>query len=122
MLLVTPFVVWAQDVGVTRVTDDVIVLHPSSVRDMTSVREVGGNVTVVRTDGGMVVTDSFFSSKAGRNGRAVIEARFPNVPIRYLVNTHHHADHVGGNPCFDGAVIVAHVNLESVGCRQKRPE
>ena len=30
-------------------------------------------------------------------------------PIKYLVNTHHHGDHVGGNPLFVGrSVIIAH--------------
>jgi cyclase len=33
-------------------------------------------------------------------------------PIKYLINTHHHGDHVGGNDAFrDIAVIVAHDNV-----------
>jgi glyoxylase-like metal-dependent hydrolase (beta-lactamase superfamily II) len=69
-------------------------------------------VTAVRTGGGIVVIDAFISIEAGRHGRTLIDAAFPNLPIRYLIHTHHHADHLEGNPCFDGAVIVAHVNLE----------
>ena len=37
-------------------------------------------------------------------------------PARYLVNTHFHRDHTGGNELFakDGAVIVAHENVKRV--------
>ena len=32
-----------------------------------------------------------------------------NLPVKYLINTHYHGDHTGGNEAFakDGAVIVA---------------
>jgi glyoxylase-like metal-dependent hydrolase (beta-lactamase superfamily II) len=31
-----------------------------------------------------------------------------NVPVRYVINTHHHADHSWGNCFFPGATILAH--------------
>ncbi len=31
-----------------------------------------------------------------------------NVPVRYVINTHHHADHCWGNCFFPGATIIAH--------------
>ncbi|HPH94396.1 MAG TPA: MBL fold metallo-hydrolase [Anaerolineaceae bacterium] len=30
------------------------------------------------------------------------------VPVRYIINTHHHADHAWGNGFFPGATIIAH--------------
>jgi len=39
--------------------------------------------------------------------RSFIEEQL-GVPVRYVVNTHHHADHTWGNCFFPGATIIAH--------------
>ncbi|MDZ4158878.1 MAG: MBL fold metallo-hydrolase, partial [Anaerolineaceae bacterium] len=39
--------------------------------------------------------------------RAYIEEEL-NVPVRYIINTHNHADHTWGNCFFPGATIIAH--------------
>jgi glyoxylase-like metal-dependent hydrolase (beta-lactamase superfamily II) len=38
-----------------------------------------------------------------------------NLPIKYLINTHYHGDHTGGNELFakDGATIVAQINVRN---------
>lgn len=45
-----------------------------------------------------------------RRTRAFLDtvAEVTRLPVRTLVNTHHHPDHTGGNGLFSGAVIVAH--------------
>src|SRR5512136_2130792 len=44
--------------------------------------------------------------------RSFIEEEL-SVPVRYIINTHHHADHTWGNCFFPGATIIAHAT-----CRQ----
>lgn len=37
-----------------------------------------------------------------------------NVPVRYVVNTHYHADHAWGNCFFPGATVIAHENCRDL--------
>ena len=75
---------------------------------------VGGNVVVAVGDDGVIMVDNMFPQMYGKI-KAAIAAITPQ-PVRYLVNTHFHRDHTGGNEAFgkDGAVIVAHENLKRV--------
>ena len=112
-ILMIPSVLSGQDIQVTRISNDVIVLHPRIIDDINVIRKVGGNMTAIRTDSGIVVVDSFISPEAGAQARRQIENHFPNLPIKYLINTHHHADHVRGNDSFSEACVIAHANLTS---------
>lgn len=40
--------------------------------------------------------------------RAFIEEQL-GVPVRYIINTHHHADHAWGNGFFPGATVIGHI-------------
>ena len=62
----------------------------------------------------VAVIDSGGSPTVGARLRASVE-RTTDRPIRYLVNTHMHPDHIFGNGAFadTGAQLVAHARLES---------
>jgi glyoxylase-like metal-dependent hydrolase (beta-lactamase superfamily II) len=73
----------------------------------------GGNVTVRVTTEGLVVVDS------KNNGQAVFDdlmGRIRSVsdqPVKWVIDTHHHADHTGNNARFlaAGATVIGHENL-----------
>jgi cyclase len=54
-----------------------------------------------------VVIDTLALPEETLEMRTFIEDEL-NVPVRYVVNTHHHADHCWGNYFFPGATIIAH--------------
>src|SRR5205823_14106554 len=72
----------------------------------------GSNAGFVIGDDGVLVVDAFFNLEAGRALVAEIHRLTPK-PIRYVVNTHYHADHTGGDQAFRdvGAIIIAHRNV-----------
>jgi len=71
----------------------------------------GGNITVAVGTDGIIMVDSQFAPLHDKI-KAAIEKISPQ-PIKYLINTHYHGDHVGGNAAFhrEGATIVAHDNI-----------
>jgi glyoxylase-like metal-dependent hydrolase (beta-lactamase superfamily II) len=71
----------------------------------------GGNIAVVTGKDGAAVIDSGIPPRAAAVQTAV--ADLSGKTVRFLLNTHWHFDHVGGNEAFAkaGAVIVAHHNV-----------
>jgi cyclase len=67
----------------------------------------GGNVGFLVTDRGVAVVDDQYREMAS----GILEEikKITDKPIKYLINTHYHGDHTGGNPVFQSiAEIVAH--------------
>ena len=71
----------------------------------------GGNITVAVGTDGIIVVDGQFAPLSDKI-KAAIKAISP-LPIKYMINTHFHGDHTGGNANFakDGVTIVAHDNI-----------
>jgi glyoxylase-like metal-dependent hydrolase (beta-lactamase superfamily II) len=72
----------------------------------------GSNAGFVIGDDGVLVVDAFFYPDATRALVGEIRRLTPK-PIRYVVNTHYHADHTGGDQVLRdaGAIIIAHRNV-----------
>lgn len=70
----------------------------------------GANITIFTGKDGLLIIDTGYPGKATYSD-SIIKAGF-NKPVKYIINTHLHYDHVGGNKLFaaDGAVIIAHGN------------
>jgi len=65
------------------------------------------NAGVVETPHGLIVIDTQQSRALGEKFRDALKASLA-TPIRAIVNTHYHLDHVAGNVAFAGAPIIAH--------------
>jgi cyclase len=71
----------------------------------------GGNLAVSVGNDGVFIVDDQFAPLTPKINAAV--TKLSKKPIRFVINTHWHFDHTGGNENFGkaGAVIVAHDNV-----------
>lgn len=67
-----------------------------------------------------VVIDTLAMPDETLEMRAFIEEQL-NVPVRYVINTHSHADHCWGNCFFPGATVIAHAECRKL-MQEKGPE
>ncbi len=76
----------AAKLDVVKIKDDLFVIHNDFVP---------GNVTALITNEGVVLVDDKFEVDSAN---VVAEVKkLTNQPIKYVINTHHHSDHSGGN-------------------------
>ena len=65
-----------------------------------------GNSAVVDLGGRWLVIDTFISARAATDLRGVVRALAADEPV-WVVNTHSHTDHVGGNEVFAAVATIA---------------
>lgn len=73
----------------------------------------GGNIGLSVGDDGAFVIDDQYAPLSNKIMAAITD--ITNADVNFLVNTHYHGDHTGGNEAFGaaGAVIVAHDNVRT---------
>jgi cyclase len=76
--------------------------------------DAGANAGFVIGEDSVLVVDTFENPEAAKVLLAEIRKLTP-LPIKFVVNTHYHLDHVAGNSIFanEGAVILAHRNVRT---------
>jgi glyoxylase-like metal-dependent hydrolase (beta-lactamase superfamily II) len=109
------YLAWAQnqppaELTLQKVTDDLYVIMGS-----------GGNVAFMPTKEGVVLVDDKFA----QDGPQIL-AKVKSVtdqPIRYVMNTHQHGDHTGGNAALlgAGAEILIHKNARANMAKAEMP-
>lgn len=76
--------------------------------------QFNGNITVIVGDEGVVLIDT----KSAANHAGVVEfvASLTDAPIKYVINTHMHPDHAGGNPPLKdiGAAVISSENARRI--------
>jgi glyoxylase-like metal-dependent hydrolase (beta-lactamase superfamily II) len=93
---------------VEQLAEGVFVLH--------NVSEISQNTLAVEFEDHIVAVEAPGSSAGADKTIARIKATIPGKPIRYVVVTHHHGDHIGGLRSFiaEGATVVTTAGTRKV--------
>lgn len=91
--------------------DDVVIETIQMSKNVYMLTGAGGNIGVSVGDDGVFVIDDQFAKLSPKIIAAI--KKLSTQPIQFLVNTHHHGDHTGGNENMakEGALIMAHDNV-----------
>lgn len=102
LLLIPSFVFAQEDIQIEpiKVADNIYMLKGR-----------GGNMAISIGVDGILLIDSQFETMVQKTKDAL--KSLSDKEVRFLVNTHYHGDHTGGNRLFgeDGKIIVAHKNV-----------
>lgn len=82
-----------------RVADDIYIFTSEQYAQVTA--------SVILTDRGAVLIDTLMFPEETRAIKAYIEGRL-HYPIRYVINSHYHADHTYGTCLFPDALVISH--------------
>lgn len=76
--------------------------------------DAGANAGFVIGENGVLVIDTFENEAAAKQLLAEIR-KLTKLPVKYVVNTHYHIDHVAGNGVFQaaGAIVLGQTNIHS---------
>jgi glyoxylase-like metal-dependent hydrolase (beta-lactamase superfamily II) len=80
---------------------------------LTMLKGRGGNIAISAGEDGVYIIDDQLEPLTDQLLAAISE--ISSQPIRFVINTHYHGDHVGGNETIGkgGAVIIAHDNIRT---------
>lgn len=92
------------EIKVTRVSGNVYMLEGE-----------GGNMAASVGEDGIVLVDDEFAPLATKIAKALKDIGVTDKPVRFIINTHYHFDHTGGNAAFasQGTTLIAHDNVRS---------
>ena len=73
----------------------------------------GGNIAASVGEDGIVIVDDEFAPLAEKIQSALKDLKITDKPVRFVINTHYHGDHTGGNPPFanSGSTVIAQDNV-----------
>jgi cyclase len=73
----------------------------------------GGNIAASIGEDGIVIVDDQFAPLADKIQAALKELKITDKPVRFVINTHYHGDHTGGNEPFSntGSTVIAQDNV-----------
>ncbi len=102
--------------------DEVQIISHQITDNVYMLEGMGGNIGLFVGENEVIMIDDQFAELSDKLNAAIL--KISDHPIKYLVNTHWHGDHTGGNEVFanNGSTIVAHENVrERLSNDQLRP-
>jgi cyclase len=73
----------------------------------------GGNIAASVGEDGIVIVDDQYAPLAEKIQAALKDLKITDKPVRFVINTHYHGDHTGGNEPFEnaGSTVIAQENV-----------